>query len=254
MRATALATILLAIASLTGCTRKPPAVSAKSSGSAPALTVVHPATGSASGFASQPRTPADWAERLQTHDQFARVEAARSLADLGKEGWPHLLRGMSSESWETRLTCLRVASRDQIMAHSRETLPLLSRLLEDPQPAIRSCAAIRLGWFGAGAKSTFPSMKSLLQAETDPLIKRDLMESILAVNSSPELLADLLRDRDRLIRKEAATRLAGMALHGFSIEAARPTLETVVETEPDAEIQTIERAALIESRKGRASQ
>jgi HEAT repeat protein len=199
----------------------------------------------------RPQTPAGWADQLQSGDQFARAEAAGELGRLGKEGFGYLYQGMQSGSWETRLACLRAAPREEIVRRPGELVPLLTQLLNDSQPEVQKYAAVRLGWFGAGAQSAFPVLKKMLAQADDPQIKQEVMEAILAIHDSPALLAPLLRDPDPFLRKSVATRLAGMALHGIPIDAAGPALRAALEKESNPEIQVIAREALEQMRRGR---
>jgi hypothetical protein len=253
MRSIGLFCLMLVIVAA-GCTRKPP-VSGPSLGKSTSISrpVAAPVnTAWNGGFTNaRPQTSAGWADRLHSTDQFAQAEAAKELGGLGKEGFPYLYKGMQSGPWEMRLACLRAAPKDQITSHPAEMVPLLTQMLGDSQPEIQKYAAVRLGWFGASARSAFPLLKSLLAQEDEPQVKQEVIEAILAIHDSPALLATLLRDKDIFLRKSVATRLAGMAIHGMSIDAAGPTLEEVVRIDDNAEIRTIAQEALREMNRGR---
>jgi HEAT repeat protein len=230
-----------------GCAKQKPPVAPNGHGSVrsakgPAAANAHAAA--APDETQRPRTAAQWADALNSYDANARQKAGVALRDLGKEGFPYLLKGMQSDSWEVRLTSLRAVPKDQVVAHRVETMPVLSNLLNDPNPPIRQYAAIRLGWLGAGARGAVPMLSGLLQSDSSAEFKTDVTEAIVAIHESPALLADLLRDPNPMLRKQAAIRLVGMGKNGYKIDAAGPALAACAEGDADPEIRGIAAAGL----------
>jgi len=163
---------------------------------------------------------------------------------MGKAGFPHLLQGMQSSSWEVRLTSLRSAPKEQVVAQRSETAPVLTNLLGDPNLPIRQYAAIRLGWLGGSAQSAVPVLSDLLQKDGNADIQEDVVEAIIAIHDTPAKVALLLRDPKPILRKQAAIRLVGMGKNGYRIDAAAGALTASAETDNDPEVRGIAEAAL----------
>jgi len=230
-----------------GCAKQKPPVAPNGHGSVrsakgPSAANAH--TQAATDETQRPRTAAQWAETLNGYDPNARQKASVALRDMGKEGFPYLLKGMQSGSWEVRLTSLRAVPKDQVVAHRGETMPVLTNLLNDPNPPIRQYAAIRLGWLGSGARGAVPMLSGLLQSDSNTQFQTDVTEAIVAIHESPALLADLLRDPNPMLRKQAAIRLVGMGKNGYKIDAAGSALAACAQGDADPEIRGIAAAGL----------
>jgi HEAT repeat protein len=229
-----------------GCAKQKPPVAANGS---PLRSVKGP--GAPNGYVAaapdqtqRPRTAPQWADALNGYDANARERAAAALREMGKEGFPYLLKGMQSDSWEVRLTSLRSVPKDQVVAHRGETMPVLTNLLNDANPPIRQYAAIRLGWLGAGARGAVPMLSGLLESDANVEFKTDVSDAIVAIHDSPALLADLLKAPNPMVRKQAAIRLVGMGKNGYKIDAAGPALAACAQGDADPEIRGIAAAGL----------
>lgn len=241
------ASAALSLVLLTGCAKHKPPVAGNGHGSVRSVQA-QPAANASSLTVPEPtprsRTAPQWAEMLNGGDPNAREKAGVALRDMGKEGFSHLLKGMQSGSWEVRLTSLRSAPKDQVVAHRGETAPVLTNLLGDPNLPIRQYAAIRLGWLGGNAQNAVPILSDLLQKDGNGDIQEDLVEAIIAIHDTPAKLAVLLRDPKPLLRKQAAIRLVGMGKNGYRIDAAAGALSAAAESDDDPEVRGIAEAGL----------
>jgi HEAT repeat protein len=190
---------------------------------------------------SQPRSAPQWGQLLNTGDAKSREAASNALRDLGKVGFPHLLQGMQSRSWEVRLASLRAAPKAEMVANRSQTYPVLTRLAEDDNPEIAQYAIIRLGWLGGSARSTLPLLKKRLADH--PEAQNDTLQAIIEMHDSVPLLVNLLGDPDPLLRKQAATRLLGMGKNGYRIDAAGGALKDHAKNDDDLEVRSIAAAA-----------
>src|SRR5262249_27037423 len=109
----------------------------------------------------------------------ARVQASRALQQLGKEGFAPLFKGMQSNSTEVRLTCLQAVHKPVMLANGDQTLPVLMRMLGDPEPVLRQQAAIRLGWFdGARGQTAMRELHRLAATEPNPEVRKTVTDTI----------------------------------------------------------------------------
>jgi HEAT repeat protein len=160
-----------------GCSRKsPPAAINRATGAAAAAPSAAGAgaegPAAVAGGVYEGRAAPEWGERLvQTQSQAMRDKAAIALAQLGEQGYPHLLAGMRSDSDAVRLASVRAISKAMLLAHQNEMIPLLMRMLKDPEPMIRRAAAGQLRSFGKAGE----------------IALRDLMEMAADKNESPEV-------------------------------------------------------------------
>jgi HEAT repeats len=224
-----------------GCGRaKPPAPAAN------ALPVANLQPAAASELpdsaTGQAQTPAQWGTLLLTADPTARESASRALRDLGKDGFPYLLQGMQSRSWEVRLVSLRAVPKEQVMANRSRALPVLADLAADSNPQIAQYATIRLGWLGASAQSALPVLKRKLAENAGN--HEDTVQAIIDIHDSVPLLAGLLRDSNPLLRKQAAIRLLGLGKNGTRIDAAGRVLAECAANDDDPEVRAVASAAL----------
>ena len=198
----------------------------------------------------QGRTAPQWGQVLTEGEPTARDNAGRALRDLGKEGYPFLLNGMRSRSWEVRMICLRAVSKEQMAADPARTMPLLTSLVEDDNPQISRYAIVRLGWLGTTAQGTLPLLKEQLAKNAgNPARCEDILEAIIAVRGSVTLLGDLLRDSSPLVRKHAAVRLLGLAKNNYRIDGAARALADCAENDADPEIRSVANSALATIRR-----
>jgi HEAT repeat protein len=236
--------IAIVLLLVVGCGRaKPPAPVV---GSAPAaLTMESAEPEAAPADAGQPRTASQWGDALTGADPEARESAGRALRDLGNQGFPYLLRGMQSPSWEVRLVSLRAAPKADVVANSSRTLPVLTGLVADRNPQIAQYAVIRLGWLGARGQSALPALKQkLAENEEQTQLKGDIVQAIIDIHETVPLLAGLLRDPNPLLRRQAAVRLLGLSKNGTRIDAAGPALAERVANDDDPEVRAVAKSAL----------
>jgi HEAT repeat protein len=246
--------ISLLLLLVVGCGKsKPPTGNVKlTTGAAPPLSTAL-VTGLPGGLDQpQSRSPAQWGELLTEGNPKSRQLAASALADLGKAGFPELLRGMQSNSWEVRLTCLRAVPKDEVVANVSKTLPLMQSLASDNNPQIAQYAIVRLGWFGPEGRSAMPLLENKLTAyANDAEMREDIVQSIVAIHDTPPLLAILVRHSNPILRKAAAVRLLGLSKNGTRIDAAANALADRVSNDTDAEVRSIAAAALQSLSRGK---
>jgi len=195
--------------------------------------------------AGQAHTASQWGDMLTGSDPQAREAAGRALRDLGNQGFPYLLRGMQSPSWEVRLVSLRAVPKADVVANQGRTLPVLAALAGDTNPQIAQYAVIRLGWLGANAQSAVPALKRKLAENEQPSpVKDDIVQAIIDIHETVPALAGLLRDPNPLLRKQAAIRLLGLSKNGTRIDAAGPALTERVTNDDDPDVRAVARSAL----------
>ncbi len=237
--------LIAAVLLLAGCNRHKPAP--------PVLAGV--AQAAPGGVAEQPvafavptgpeyhegRSATQWAQALQQGDAYQRQKAGQALGALGERGFRHLLEGMSSRSWEMRLTCLKSLTREAMTGHSRQTLPAVTRLLQDDNGVVRQEALLRTGWFGDQGKQALPVLRGMAARDDDTETRRMAVDIIIGMHPTVAALTGLLRDDNPQVRKQAAVRLQFL---GPASSPAIPTLRSVLEQDPDSEVRTAVRNAL----------
>jgi HEAT repeat protein len=235
--------LLLVVA--VGCGRaKPPAAAEGGSPALVPLEPVHADFDPTINGSVQPRTALQWQQVLTGTDPKGRELAARALRDLGKDGFPYLLQGMQSKSWEVRLVSLRAASKELVAANPGRTLPILTELAGDSNPQIAQYAVVRLGWLGSRGQSALPVLKRKLAEDDNPQVKEDVVQSIIDIHDSVPSLAGLLRDPNPLLRKRAAIRLLGLGKNGTRIDAAGTALAERAASDDDPEVRSVATSAL----------
>ncbi len=139
-------------------------------------------------------------ERLQAKDAATRQQAARSLANMGRDGAaaaPALLERLKDESPEVRREAAwalaKVGCKDKVI------VPYLVDMLKDKSAEVRGTAIRTLGAIGPGADTAVPA------------------------------LIEVLEHGDQLGRKLAAEALGRM---GPNAKAAVPALKQALKTEP----------------------
>jgi HEAT repeat protein len=141
------------------------------------------------------RTLSQWEEQLSSKDLAARQRATLALGQLGEAGYPALLNGMKNESADVRLQSLQAIYRPVLVQHQAETVPLLLQLLQDPNPAVREHAAIRLAWFdvrvsnmtpraGYYARERLQALRLLAQKDETPAAKNAALHSIQSIEDA----------------------------------------------------------------------
>jgi HEAT repeat protein len=243
MRISLLLIALLSSFLLLGCGRAKPPAPVDNAQTGAGLQPVQASFDPPASALGQAHTPTEWGQLLTAADPAARELAGRALRDLGKEGYPYLLQGMQSRSWEVRLVSLRAAPKEQVVANRNRTLPVLTDLAADSNPEIAQYAVIRLGWLGASAQSALPMLKRKLD-DDNPQLQEHVLQSIIDIHDSVPSLAGLLRDPNPLLRKHAAIRLLGLGKNGTRIDAAGPALIERVTNDDDQEVRSVARSAL----------
>lgn len=129
----------------------------------------------------QGRTAVQWAEQFQHREPAVRSKATRALADLGKDGFPHLLQGMRSERDEVRVECLRALTQEQVLAQGKEMYPQLLEMLRDPSAEVRKAAVARVAWFGAQAKAVQGTLETLALNDPDTEVRSIAIDTLNSI-------------------------------------------------------------------------
>ena len=136
------------------------------------------------GPAHQDRGPREWAGLLNGRDPKARQEAGLALGELKEDGFPHLFKAMQSDSAELRLTAMKSVQPQVLVAHGKEAMPLLLRLVNDPDAFVRRQAAAMLGWFGKGGQQALPALEAAAQNDGDPQVRRVAKEAAFTIKEA----------------------------------------------------------------------
>ena len=178
---------------LVGCAKKAPPVVPKAAVlqvSAPVVKEEEPTEAP-----ETQRTPAEWAQKLQDQDADVRLDAARALGELGEKGYAHLLQGLRHASPEVRSAALEGLTPGLVRQHQKEMVPLLLKLLEDKEPAIRKQACAKLTWpdqllldnqiqAGAMAKERLAALKKLAGEDKDATVRTAALAGALSVQQA----------------------------------------------------------------------
>jgi HEAT repeat protein len=182
----------------------------------------------------QGRTASDWAVELQDSDLYRAQAASKALAELGEPGFQQLVAGLESRSWETRLLCLKAFTREHMLQQGELAFGSLVHLLQDPHPAIRQAAIVRIGWHREQGGPALPRLRTISQSDPDEENRRLAAEVIVGLNESVSGYTALLRDSHPDVRREAAARLGLMGRD--AINALQP-LSQLAAADPDARVQ-----------------
>lgn len=184
--------IAVLVATLTGCSRKPPVNVRTAAGTATASPGVSPSAERMEWApAKQPRTAEQWAAQLSNPHPAAAFQASLALRDLKDEGYPHLARAVLSDAPEVRRLALAALSAPVVLARHRESLPLLIGLLQNPDPFMRQHAASRLGCFGTKAVAVRPALDQMAANDADPNVRGAAAEAVYLIDLATGKIAPL---------------------------------------------------------------
>lgn len=186
------------------------------------------------GEGYQGRTTKQWAQTLNTNDQVERQKASEALGKLGDKGYPYLLDGMKSGSWEMRLTCMKAIDQPVMLAHAKDTLPLLQDMLRDNNSVVRRQALLRVGWFGARASEALTTLRAMADRDEDPETRRVAAEVIVGIHKTVPALIQMLQENNAEVRKQAIGRLTFIGPDG---RPAVPTLQAMAASDPDPDVR-----------------
>jgi hypothetical protein len=186
--------VVLVLVLAAGCGRKQvpaPNVGAGLSYLAPLVpegTDLSPAPVSAPGTTYQGWTAPQWGRELLSENPATVASAGMALAELGEAGYPHLRAGLGSRAIVVRAASIQAMTKPLLLEHRKEMLPLLGRLLRDPEPLLRRAAAARLGWFGLDAQDCIADLQTV--AAGDPMadirmVAKASIDLILQANDTP---------------------------------------------------------------------
>jgi hypothetical protein len=141
------------------------------------------------------RTAEQWGEQLAARDPVVRQEAAVALRELGTAAAPQLVQAMKSPTPEVRLQAVETLAVPVVTENPKITLPVLLLLLQDPVPAIREQAAIRLAWFdrttrdqklqtGFEAAQRLQALERVAQTDPHPNVRTAAANSVLCIRSA----------------------------------------------------------------------
>ncbi|MBY0523681.1 MAG: HEAT repeat domain-containing protein [Gemmataceae bacterium] len=235
--------LLIGLVLLTGCGRhKPPA---PGDSAASPIPVAQFNSGQESQATAddvyQGRSATQWDQDLQSNDQKAQHEASQALGKLKDKGYPYLFRGMQSTSWETSLICMNAMPRDVMVAHARETLPVVTQLLAHREPTVRRQALLRIGWFGAEGRSAMAHVRRMADNDSDVETRRVAVEVIVGLDRAIPTLIQLLRDPNAEVRKQAVARIQ---FAGPEAKGALPALRELADRDPDPQVRQAAKTAM----------
>jgi hypothetical protein len=160
-----------------------PADLAESAGAAPA----NPEPLAEPVYQGQPLS--HWVEQFnQPEDSTTRANAAQALGQLGEEGFPPLLRAMQGNSDEARVLALQAVTKEMLVEHQAETMPLLRRMLADNNATLRKQAAERLSWYGVkdlpALKENVRLLRELAQNDPQPEVREVANGALRSITSA----------------------------------------------------------------------
>jgi hypothetical protein len=124
----------------------------------------------------------------------------------------------------------------------REGVEVYLDLLKHGEAAIRTCAAYTLACFKEYAAAIIPVLHVYIAAEEDELARSSMLLSLGALSAqydltSQQLLLEMLKgEASDLVKLAAALALARLDRHDTPPEAMRVLVDTLIETEPSAEL------------------
>jgi hypothetical protein len=124
----------------------------------------------------------------------------------------------------------------------REGVEVYLDLLKHGEGAIRTCAAYTLACFKEYAAAIIPVLHVYIAAEEDELARSSMLLSLGALTAqydltSRQLLLEMLKgEASDLVKLAAALALARLDRHDTPPEAIRVLVDTLIETEPSAEL------------------
>jgi hypothetical protein len=173
-------TIVMVLLLASGCSKKAPSGVAKLKGQSSPI-------GAGQAIANQtwsdpdtlpPGTPVhqgksapQWGDQLQSPDAGTRTQASAALRDMGEAGYVELKKGLRNPAPDVRLSSLQGLYAPILLAHKDETLPMLRDMLQDPNPALREQAAIRMAWFAKENRAALPRLEQLAQNDPSPQVR-----------------------------------------------------------------------------------
>jgi hypothetical protein len=184
----------------------------------------------------QGRTAIEWGQSLNDRDPYVAQEASQALASMGEPGFRQLVNGLGSSNWETRLLCLKGFTREAALENGHYAVGPVAQLLQDPHPAVRQAALVRLGWFRAEAAPAAGRIRAIANGDDDPENRRIAAEIIVSLNESVSGYVALLGDPNPQVRSQAASRL-GMMREAAS--SALPALRRLADSDPDVKVRGI---------------
>ena len=104
----------------------------------------------------QGRSVTQWADDLASRDPSRREQAGQALRALGDGGYRSLVQAMQSATPEIRVEAIKAMDQALWVGNAKETIPLLVRLVSDPDATVREQVAIRLAWFDGHAPGGVP--------------------------------------------------------------------------------------------------
>ncbi len=124
----------------------------------------------------------------------------------------------------------------------REGVEVYLDLLKHGEAAIRTCAAYTLACFKEYAAAIIPVFHVYIAAEEDELARSSMLLSLGALSAqydlaSQQLLLEVLKgEANDLVKLAAALALARLDRHDTPPEAIRVLVDTLIETEPSADL------------------
>ncbi|MBI3099683.1 MAG: HEAT repeat domain-containing protein [Planctomycetes bacterium] len=142
-------------------------------------------------------------------DRLARIECAKTLADLGTAGESWLTKSLEAKDWRVRYAVAAALGEEP---RSRATLPVLQHLLEhDSEWQVRGEAAASLSRLKEPA--TAPALLKGM-SDPDPLVQRNCIEG-LGILKEKRAVEPLVQVFDRA-EDQRVTQMACWALYRIS--------------------------------------
>lgn len=179
-----LATFGLLALLLAGCGRSQVPAAAVGAEPVPQLVPAQSPQGLAEigGSVYEGQTAEQWAAQLADPNPVVRKQASQVLGAMSKHGTGYLLQGMRSNSPETQVNCLQAIYKPDLVARSKETLPLVSGMLDHRDPQVRLNAVARMPWFGAEARGAMPTLQYLAANDPSPEVRSAAREAQVHIN------------------------------------------------------------------------
>jgi HEAT repeat protein len=179
--------------------------------------------------------------RLSSIWALSRISQRLKMED------PRIIRFLSDPNFELRASAWDAVAFFPNWKRAPELIPTLERFLSDPDPSVRSMAALKIGGFGLLAEPAMPTLQTLVD-DQDRSVRAAAAGSIAMIEKTgrdfreetlPKAVAELA-DADPITRALAASRIEDF---GPRASAAVPSLVKCL-ADPEADVRRASADAL----------